>query len=223
MGKYNLSNEMKIFEVYNGSIVKRMPKLISNGRVPANISQIMQRRLNLRNDETGVKSFYLSNHFNTSDAVLYHPDGRVKIVLDSKTLMEITPESELKDGALVLTEEFYDALQGEEFKKGKLGKINEWLTDKEVKSHLVWKILARDQMLLDDYVDYIFAEGRKKFDYHTGMGIYPDSAGSDVKMMAWCISRIGYRSNLLGRYALNYDRSRLLGIISEAPISSGKK
>ena len=215
MARYNLPNEMNRFKVYNGSIVKRMSMLISNSRVPANVSQIMQIRLSLKNDETGVKDFYLDNYFYTGDDVIYHPDGRVKIVLDSQTLREITPEIELKDGALVLTEDVYDFLQGEEFKKGKLGKINEWLTNKEAKAHPVWRVLARDQTLLDNYVEYIFAEGRKKFDYHIGMGIYPDSAGGDVKMRAWCINRIGYKSNALGRYPLDYNRGRLLGIIGD--------
>jgi hypothetical protein len=144
--------------------------------------------------------------------------------LDSEILRGIYPGSnKLRNGAWLLSDNrdeafaLYEQLKNKsnvfEFKKGKIGKVNEWLTNKEAKAHPVWKVLARDQTLLDDYVDYIFAEGRKRFDYHIGMGIYPDSAGSNVKMKAWCVSRLGYKSNAIGRHALDYHRSHLLGII----------
>ena len=48
MAKYNLPHEeIKRFEVYNGRNTEQMPKLIADGRVPMNVSQIMERRWNL--------------------------------------------------------------------------------------------------------------------------------------------------------------------------------
>jgi hypothetical protein len=55
--------------IYTGSNVRQMPKLIADGRVPASVSQIMQRRLNLRNDEE--YDFFMNNYFDTGDAVGY--------------------------------------------------------------------------------------------------------------------------------------------------------
>ena len=126
MGKYNLPHEeIKRFEIYKGRNVDAMPKLLADGRIPMNVSQLMQRRLDLRNDDTGVKDFYIDNYFDTGDAVVYHPDDRVKIVLDSQHLRDMTPESPRNGGALILGEDVYKVLEGEEFKKGKLGKIHE--------------------------------------------------------------------------------------------------
>ena len=200
MTKYNLpQEEVKRFEVYKGKNTEWMPKLIADGRMPANVSQLMQRILDLRNDETGVKDFYLDNYFDTGDVVVYHPDGRVKIVLDSQHLRDMTPESPRNGGALILGEEVYKALEGEEFKKGKLGKINENISKVDVKAHPVWKVLARDQGLLNDYTDLIFGEYKARFakdkniDDLKLMGIFQDSAnGNTPEMRTWYVDRLEY-------------------------------
>ena len=223
MTKYNLPNEeMKRYEVFSGSNVKQMPKLIADGRIPASVSQIMQRRSNLRNDETGVKTFYMDNSFDTGDAVVYHPDGRFKVVLDSQHLREMTPDTPRNGGALIIGEDVYNSLQGEEFRKGKLGKTDNWLNAKDAKAHPVLKVLARDQAFLDKYVDYIFAEGKQRFGYDTAMGVFPSSAqGNTPEMRAWYVDRLEYGSCVYGRDDLDSGGGRLLGIAPEAPNALG--
>ena len=209
--------KIPFYKEYCGKNVEQMPKLITEGRVPMNTSQLMQRRLDFRNGSEAVKTAWMDNHFDTGDAVVYHPNGDVKIVLDSQTLRDITPNSELRDGALVLTEEDYTALQGEEFEKGELGKVNDRMTREDVKSHPVWKVLARDQGLLNDYADYIFAEGKKRFGYNTAMGVYPDSAGDAApKMRAWYVDGLEHRSSASGGCDLIFGDGLFLGIVPEA-------
>lgn len=211
-----LCDSRNLVEVYGGRNVEQMPKLIADGRMPASVSQVMQRRLDLRNDETGVKDFYMDNNFDTGDGVVYHPDGRVKIVLDSQHLRDMTLESPRNGGALVLTAENYDSLQGEEFKKGKLGKTEDWLSKADVKAHPVWKVLARGQVLLNDYTDYIFAEGKKRFGYDTAMGIFLGSAnGETPEMRVWYVYGLGGRSYAFGKSDLEFGSGRLLGIAPE--------
>ena len=208
--KLNATRET--YKEFYGRNVEQMPKLIADDRVPMNVSQLMQRRLDVRNSDADVKTSYMDNYFDTGDAVVYHPDGRVKIVLDSQTLRGITQNSELINGALVLTEDAYNVLQGEEFKKGKLGKANERLTREQAKAHPVWKVLARDQALLNDYVDYIFAEGK----HDTAMGVFPSSAqGNTPDLRAWCVGRLWGGSGAVGWYGLDGDDGRFLGIASK--------
>ncbi len=219
--KLNTSREA--YKEFYGRNTEQMPKLVADGRVPMNAAQLMQRRLDVRNSDAKVKSSYMDNWFDTGDGVVYHPDGRVKIVLDSQHLRDMTPESPRNGGALVLTPEQYDAMDGEEFKKGKLGKVNERLSRADTKAHPVWKVLARDQALLNDYTDYIFAEGKERFGYDTAMGIYPSSAnGETPEMRAWYVSRLGISSYASDRNVLDYDYGRLLGIAPEALSASGK-
>lgn len=230
MEKYNLPHkEIKRFEVYEGANTKAMPKLRVDGRVPANVSQIMQRRLDLRNDDTGVKDFYMDKWFDSGDAVVYHPDGRTKIVLDSQHLRDMTPDTPRNSGALIIGEDIYKALEGEEFKKGKLGKTRDWISKKDVKAHPVWKALARDQGLLNDYTDFIFGEYQARFAKDTSlndvraMGIFPGSANGDTpEMRAWCVDKLGNVSVAVGRSDLDNDIGRLLGIAPEALSVPGK-
>ena len=202
---------------------EQMPKLIADGRVPMNVSQLMQRRLDVRNAEAGVKTDWMDNYFDTGDAIIYHPDGRVKIVLDSQHLREITPQSKLNGGALVLTENDYNAFQGQEFKKGKLGKTGTSLSKANVKAQPIWKVLARDQNLLDDYADYIFAEGKQRFNYDDAMGIYTTfTNGKTPEMRAWYVDRLGGRSMADGWGILVSDIGRLVGLAPEALGALGK-
>ena len=211
-----LNTTQEAYREFYGRNTEQMPKLIADGRVPMSVAGLMQRRLDVRNFDADVKTSYLDNYFDTGDAVVYHPDGRVKIVLDSQTLRGITQNSELINGALVLTEDAYNVLQGEEFKKGKLGKANERLTREQAKAHPVWKVLARDQALLNDYVDYIFAEGKQRFSYDTAMGVFSSSAqGNTPDLRAWCVGRLEDRSYAVGGYHLGYVGGRFLGIASK--------
>jgi hypothetical protein len=128
----------------------------------------------------------------------------------------MTPESQRNSGALVLGEDVYKALQGEVFKKGKLGKVNDSMSREDVKAHPVWKVLARDQALLNDYTDFIFAEGKERFCCGYAMGVYPGSCGGDKpEMRAWYVRRLVYRSNANGRCVLDCDDGRLVGIAPE--------
>jgi len=218
--KLNATREA--YQEFYGRNVEQMPKLVADGRVPMNVSQLMQRRLDVRNSDKAVKGSYMDNYFDTGDAVVYHPDGRVKIVLDSQTLRDMTPESQRVGGALIIGEDVYNTLEEEEFKKGKLGKVNEQMSREDVKSHPVWKALARDQGLLNDYADYIFAEGKERFGYDTAMGVYPDSAGDNPKLRAWFVYGLEVRSDADGWLDLDNLCGRFVGIAPEAPNALGK-
>ncbi|MGC9309198.1 MAG: hypothetical protein ACP5D2_00700 [Candidatus Nanoarchaeia archaeon] len=235
MVEYNLPQEKgrDRFQWYEGRNIdqmpKLMPKLIADGRVPMNTAQLMQRRLDMRNSDEEVKSAWMGNYFDTGDAVVYHPNGRAKIVFDSEDLRNMTPSSPRNGGALVVGEDVYNALEGEEFKKGKLGKVNEIMSREDVKSHPVWKVLARDQTLLNDYTDYIFGEYQARFDNNTSlediraMGVFPSSCrGDKPEMRAWYVYGLGGRSNALGGSDLDLNDGRFVGIAPEALSAQGK-
>lgn len=207
--KLNATREA--YKEFYGRNTEQMSKLIVDNRISMNVAQLMQRRLDTRNSDADVKSSYLDNWFDTGDAVVYHPDGRVKIVLDSQNLRDITSDNRLRNGALILTEDIYNNLPGEEFKKGKIEKITE-LSKEAVKSHPVWKVLARDQGLLNDYIDYIFAEG-KRFGNHKAMGIFPSfTQGNKTELRAWHVGELRGGSYAYGGHDLGSDYGRFVGI-----------
>ena len=218
-----LNQTPEAFKEFYGRNINQMPKLIAEGRTPLSVAGIMQRRLDTRNAHTDVKASWIDNYFDTGDAVVYHPYGRVKIVLDSQYLREMTPETKRNSGALILTLEQYDAMDGEEFKREKIGKTGDWMLKKDVKVHPVWRVLARDQELLNDYVNYIFLYGNQGFGYGAMIGVFLGSAqGNTPEMMAWCVGSIVERSDVNGRDDLDYDNCRLVGVAPEALSASSK-
>ena len=85
------------------------------------------------------------------------------------------------------------------------------------------EVLARDQALLNDYADYIFAEGKERFDYDTAMGVFTGSASGDtLEMRAWHVGRLGHRVLFYGREGLANRYGRLVGIAPEVLSASGK-
>jgi len=210
---------------FYGRNVDQMPKLIADDRVPMSFAYLIQKKLSVRNASEVVRSAWTDNYFDLGDAVAYHPDGRVKVVYDSQTLREMTPESPRNGGALVLSNDAYNALQGEEFKKGKLGTINDGMSKEDVKAHPVWRVLARDQNLLNEYTDATFADYKEKFAKDANiddlrlMGIYPGSCGGKTpEMRAWFAIRLGGRADASGRFDLVLGNGRLVGLAPEAQV-----
>ena len=72
-----LNPEREACREFYGQNVMQMPLLIADGRVPMSVSQLMQKRLDVRNAEADVKTAWMDNYFDTGDGVVYHPDGRV--------------------------------------------------------------------------------------------------------------------------------------------------
>jgi len=187
-----------------------MPKLIAEGRTPLSVAGFMEARLKHGKE----LSDWMDNWFDMGDAIVYHPNGRVKIVLDSEHLREINPQSELRNGALILPSGTYYVLEGQEFKRSELEKYTgNSLSAKAVKKNPIWKSLARDSNLLNEYTDFIFSQTKERFNYDRNMGIYVNSTSGDSPILrAWYVDRLDYRSNALGRISLDLDYGRFVGV-----------
>lgn len=217
--KYKMSQILgKEYKVFNGNSYKNlMSQLIKSSLVPMNIADIMRARLeSVKCDQPEQKEFWLDNHFNTADGVAYYND-KVKIVRDAHALKEIQLDMKLSSGTLILTPEKYKILEGEEFSRDYLKKIgiNNWLNKSEIKSHPVWRALARDNHLLSEYVDLIFAEVKQRYNGNNtiAMGIYLGCKQEKPTMKAWFVDRLFWRSDAGGGVCFPYNGYiRLVGV-----------
>ena len=128
----NLNENKETYQEFYGRNIEQIPKLIADGRVSMSASKLMQKRLDVMNASEDVKDYWTNNYFDTGDAVVYHPDGRrswdrLKIVLDSKNLREMTSQTKRNNGALILGEDVYKALEGEEFTRKQLEHLLKFL------------------------------------------------------------------------------------------------
>lgn len=205
---------------FYGRNVDQMPLLVAEGRVPMSVAGLMNKRLHYERQD------WRDNYFDTGDGVAYHPDGkRFKVVLDAQPLREMTGESQLNAGALVLTDGVYESLEGQEFTRKELEKITgRNLSPDEVKAHPVWQALARgDNDLLQAYTDATFAEMGERWSYEDGMGVYLGDAQKSPIMRSWFVNWLSLGSNASGGSDLGNASGRLVGVAPEAQGASTVK
>jgi hypothetical protein len=96
------------YKEFYGKNTEQMQKLISEGRVPMTMKQIIERRLN-------SKQGWKDNYFDTCDAIVYGENGKFKIIKNCKILKEMTSKTILTNGAIKLSEKEYKNINGKEF------------------------------------------------------------------------------------------------------------
>jgi len=205
------------YKEFYGKNTEQMPLLIAEGRTPLSVAGVMERRL--RSDKPDWKN----NYFDTGDAIVYHPDKKFKIVLDAQPLRRLNSESKLRNRALILEDGLYEDLEGEEFHYKDVKELLERdLSQVEILQHPVWKAVARDSALLEEYVPKMFAEMKERFDYKTNMGVYLDSFDNAPKLRALYVVGLEDWSWLNGWNYLDDEYGRLAGVAPEALNALGK-
>ncbi len=105
-------NEKSIREKYKefyGKNPEQMGLLIKDNRIPLTIKQIIERRLNSKQDH------WKKNYFDTCDAIVYGEQGKFKIVKNCKLLKDMTEQTKLENGAIKISKQFYKELKRKEF------------------------------------------------------------------------------------------------------------
>ena len=141
--------------VFQGRTITRMPELISQGYFPISIAQIMMQRILAYQSEDQGQIDSWRNFFDSGDTIIYHPDGRAKVICDSKTLIDINLISHFRwNGSLVLPEGTFDKAQGEEFSRLNFLKYTHTsLEQNEISENPILLALTRgDKKLLSEYV-----------------------------------------------------------------------
>lgn len=224
-------------KIFYGPYIKSISQVLAEGRAPMSISQVIQKRLETKATSEG--EFWMSQTIDTGDAIAYHPDGRIKFVLDSKHLRKFASVEEsvnkvgasvlaaYSNGALILSDRDYESLAGAETSEKNMGEFilrkynsnrRKGMTPQEIKSNSLWQFLARDKSLLRDYVDYLFSnkELTSKDNGYNGLAmdiILPESKGKTPLLLPLRIEG-GPTSELTGFYGLNWKDTRLFGVSS---------
>src|SRR3989344_9471687 len=204
MSNLVLNDAIKVYKAFEGRIIDMMPELIREGRTPLSARGLMRRRLQVLSSAEAVKASWWNNYVHTGDGIAYHPDGRIKVVPDSRHLRELNTESRLFTGGLVLEDGVFDSLEGTEFTPKDVKKYaqNRVLTEAEAIQNPVWLALACDQVLLQEYAGETFRQAKERFNRDNNMGVYVHGAPEKAIMRALFVSALldNYYSDADGYY-----------------------
>lgn len=220
---------MTKYDVYGGRNVDQAPLMLAKGIVPVPAVEFMLNRDAIMQQHGDI-------YVDTSDLPAYGGKGRsdeIKMILTvnnqgkltelgRKALGLINTSQERSNGAIILSNQIYDSLEG-------VGVIP--ISRKEVSGYgldnRVWRILMRDPNEVPAEFAYDPArtleavqrtrEGVRAKGLDNPMGVYLDDAEKHAKLRAWYVDGLEDRSDAIGRYGLDGDFGRFLGIAPEAP------
>lgn len=198
--KYNVK-ERELYRPYQGNPIDQLQEMMFHDREPITTKEIMEQRLIAsQNQDQYVVDFWLANETFTRDALLCHPNGRSKVVLDAllipelkRKIMRATKDEEellnyrylLDDNeAIPLPKGVYEKSKGYEFiQKEEIQKLKkiESTNLEMIGGDPIWNILSReDKSLLRKYAQIALKselEGHADFGKNCLGIIYPDEWG----------------------------------------------
>lgn len=215
-----LNNPIAVYKEFYGRNIDKMPELVASGLTPMTFADVMKRRLEVLGGDKNVADAWWNNYFDTVDIVAYHPDGRIKIVLDSQSARKINPKSTVRNGSVVLPgTDAYEQLVGQEFSKEDVEKYakSESLTLKQALSNPIWAALANDPKLHEEYAKATFKEAKEKYGYDKNMGVYLSGFKEVPNFRLWLLGRLDFNSDAIGFSNVDsYGGGRLVGVAPEA-------
>ena len=222
---------------FYGRVIDTMPRLLTGRedgrqvdvpRTPASFAYILERR---ETAPTDVQEQWENNYFFTGDAVIRGTKGDVLSVWDAALLRELTPQSTLREGALVLTQRQWDEIKTQKegvlylsvdevaqaHQQGYVQKEGKFVPSNPVVAK-VWDHLSRGKDLTE------YAQRVNEASHSDNiMNVYFDcSSMNSPSLRSWVANRIDYNSSADGDIDLNYGGGRLVGVAPEALVAREK-
>ena len=219
---------------FYGTVIEIMPRLVAEGRVLMPTFSLMRRKLEtstLTNITQLAKQTCLSDCVVTADAPVYHPDGTMKIALETEYLRQLNKKSRLVNGVLVLEDGAYEGI--DDRLKLTAEEIRDYtgrhLSRKDALDNRIWRILARHP----DEVprEYAYAEGAELLEEYVG-AVYKYGISDDLRMginvtspkhpmptmRFWNIHGFGNKSVARGWEKLDEGIYHAIGVIPRAKL-----
>lgn len=208
------------YKIFYGHIRETIPQLISEGRLPITVKEILEERLNVleKNASKKVVDSWWNHRLYTGDITVYNPNGALKIVKNPQFLLRLEPKRATEDYDLILSnnkeeaQTIYEKMKGIEFTHEEVLDLreNHWSKTKKVfMNNPIWKELVNSQELLGKYYDTVSALEKSNASIPQ-MGLYTHPA-KDYEVRPITVNCIDDCSGGLDTY-FPADFNQLIGV-----------
>ncbi len=205
------------YQEYYGSSSQQISLLFTQGKTPLSISDIMQRRLDVRNIPS-LKPFHdtwWDNYIHTCDLLVYDPQSQSgKILIYDPQVKELLHQIDLEKyvvhNTLFLPAYLTKHLPGLKLSEHDIRQLHgKNYTLNEAKQSLVWQYLARSQERLEAYVDAVAQETDSTASL---MPLYFGGSSIFSTAQLWSLSSHACNSSAKSLFDLENMYLRLIGI-----------
>ncbi len=107
--------KIRIYKGFKGPQTEVNLKIIKEYRRQLSICDVSELVVSRDKEFFPFAKYLFKQGLDTRDGIAYHPAGKIKICLDAEPFNNMNIESKLEKGALIITPEEYDLLDGEEY------------------------------------------------------------------------------------------------------------
>lgn len=104
-----------IYKGFKGPQTVANSKILNEYRRSLSICDVSELVISRDKDFFPFAKYLFKHGLDTRDGIAYHPSGKIKICLDAEPLVRLNELSKLENGALIITPEEYELLDGEEY------------------------------------------------------------------------------------------------------------
>lgn len=213
---------------FYGSATHQMPLVDLYGLGLLSFHGLMKRRLESLKLPHEIRDEWWLRPYDTGDAVLNHPNGSVKLLLNAADVFEISHESPLINGSLALQNGVYESAKGLELKAEEAAQINGIpITAESMINHPILQFVALflargDPKLMMGYINAVNNYRGRSQGYETSMAIHLPKPEKVPTMRLLYMEGIANMSSI-GTSGLDNELNRVIGFASrslEAPARS---
>ncbi|MDP3640781.1 MAG: hypothetical protein Q8R53_06320 [Nanoarchaeota archaeon] len=215
-----------LYQEFYGSLLQQMPILIARGLDPISVAGAIGRRESAPAD---VIDEWRRNYIFTGDGAAYDGRNNAKIILNAALLREINSNTQLINGARILSNDQWEELHGDAVLYLSADKVGQAHNNGFVKRKGVWQ---PENTVVGDVWEHL-SQGKDLKDYAE---MVSKASGSNYVMWLWfdrnhytspvmrslVLDRIDLNSGVYGNNDLNDDVGRLVGVAPEAHIAREK-
>jgi hypothetical protein len=150
---------MNNYTPFRGRYFDTIFEMEKQGMRPLKVEELIMARLEAAKQSDKKLGEILNSHTGTIDAILYHPDGRIKLLTNPDAVIPICLKCKSVYDSYELFEGMFEQTPSIEFQTqtpsclldGKY-RLNTGLIEEEVLSHPIWEALVKDRQVLKEYM-----------------------------------------------------------------------